>query len=210
MKIISKDLPNFGILYVNLDSIILENLFKEIEDAKNNNAKVNNQLAGNISSSLTIEDKKKVLDPVLTSLVKTYKDKYGSPYHSLSPNRKYSIVMDSLWVNFQKKGEFNPPHNHTGSYSFVIWMKIPTNHEEQKELDIAKNSADNLKISNFSFLYNDISGKIREYIFPMNKTSEGCMIFFPSLLTHQVYPFYENNEERISIAGNLGVIEVNN
>ena len=30
------------------------------------------------------------------------------------------------------------------------------------------------------------------------------------LLTHQVYPFYENNEERISIAGNLGVIEVNN
>ena len=25
-----------------------------------------------------------------------------------------------------------------------------------------------------------------------------------------LYPFYENNEERISIAGNLGVIEVNN
>ena len=32
---------------------------------------------------------------------------------------------------------------------------------------------------------------------------EGCMLLFPSLLQHQVYPFYENDGYRISVSGNL-------
>ena len=32
---------------------------------------------------------------------------------------------------------------------------------------------------------------------------EGYMILFPARLRHCVYPFYETNEPRISIAGNL-------
>ena len=210
MQIKSKDLPNFGVLEAKLDKLSLEQLFKEIETAKENNNNFNKQLAGNISSSLKIIDSKGILNPILTNLAKTYQDKYGSPYHNLSMNKNYAINIDSLWVNFQKKGEFNPPHNHTGAYSFVIWMKIPTNHKEQKELAIAKNSSSDLKISNFSFLYNDISGKLREYIYPMSKNKEGDILFFPSLLNHQVYPFYKDDNERISIAGNLGLIEINN
>ena len=31
-------------------------------------------------------------------------------------------------------------HDHAGVFSFVIWMKIPTSHVEQKELQLAKNS----------------------------------------------------------------------
>ena len=210
MQIKSTELPNFGILEAKLDTRSLEQLFKEIENAKNNNINFNKKLAGNISSSLKIIDSKGVLNQLLTDLAKTYQNKYGPPYHSLNANKNYSINLDSLWVNFQKKGEFNPPHNHTGAYSFVIWMKIPTNYKEQKELAIAKNSSSDLKISNFSFLYNDISGKLREHIYPMSKNREGEILFFPSLLTHQVYPFYKDDNERISIAGNLGLIEVNN
>ena len=33
------------------------------------------------------------------------------------------------------------------------------------------------------------------------------MLFFPSSLSHQVYPFYECEEERITISGNVIEIE---
>ncbi len=208
MKIINKDLPNFGLLETKLDKKIVSNLFELIEKAKKDDNSFNNQLVGNISSSLTINDDNKILHPILLNLVKFYKDKYGDPHHSLTMTKKYGINIDALWVNFQKQGEFNPPHNHSGAFSFVIWMKIPTNFIEQKELSIAKNSSSNLKISNFSFLYNDISGKIREFIYQMDENKEGLLLFFPSLLIHQVYPFFNNSETRISVAGNLGVVEV--
>ena len=37
----------------------------------------------------------------------------------------------------------------------------------------------------------------------LDKTSEGLMLFFPAKLIHCVYPFYNCNEERISISGNI-------
>ena len=36
-----------------------------------------------------------------------------------------------LVVQFLFQNEFNPMHDHTGTYSFVIWLKIPTNFKEQ-------------------------------------------------------------------------------
>ena len=39
--------------------------------------------------------------------------------------------MSTWWVNFQKQNDFNPMHGHTGLYSFVVWLKIPTEYVEQ-------------------------------------------------------------------------------
>ena len=36
---------------------------------------------------------------------------------------------------------------------------------------------------------------------------EGFMLFFPAKLRHCVYPFYETDEPRISIAGNLSYFD---
>ena len=33
---------------------------------------------------------------------------------------------------------------------------------------------------------------------------EGTILFFPSQLQHTVYPFYNCEEDRISISGNIG------
>jgi hypothetical protein len=33
------------------------------------------------------------------------------------------------------------------------------------------------------------------------------MVFFPAQLLHQVYPFYESDEVRVSVAGNIGVFK---
>ena len=41
----------------------------------------------------------------------------------------------------------------------------------------------------------------------MDPEVEGTMFIFPSSLTHQVYPFYNTDDERISISGNIAIDE---
>ena len=199
-----RDLPNLGIVELKLNESIVNYLWDLVDEAKKNNISVNKNLAGNITSSLKLKDKDNIVFPVCSQLIKSYLKKYGIPVHYLkSGDFNNKFYLDSLWVNFQYENEFNPIHTHSGAFSFVIWMKIPTNNSEQSELPIAKNSGNNLKISNFSFAYTNIIGQIREQIYPMNEEMEGVLVMFPSRLVHQVYPFYNNSNERISISGNL-------
>ena len=110
--------------------------------------------------------------------------------------------MNTWWVNYQKQNEFNPLHDHSGVYSFIVWMKIPTNHDEQNRNPLASRS--NIeKISVVDFLYSNILGQPQVLEYRMNPDMEGTMLFFPSLLRHQVYPFYNCDEDRISISGNI-------
>ena len=39
--------------------------------------------------------------------------------------------------------------------------------------------------------------------FTLSPEDEGRMLFFPAELQHQVYPFYECEEERITVSGNI-------
>ena len=36
-----------------------------------------------------------------------------------------SMNLDKLWINFMKKGEFNPVHDHSRNISFVIYTSVP-------------------------------------------------------------------------------------
>ena len=83
-------------------------------------------------------------------------------------------------------------------------MKIPTHHEEQKKLKIARDN-NSYAISNFAFHYADILGKSRGHVYKMSSECEGTMLFFPSDLHHIVYPFYNCQEERISLSGNIAI-----
>jgi hypothetical protein len=50
-------------------------------------------------------------------------------------NEKYGIkphyVLTSLWVNFMKKHEYNPPHDHADQLSFVIFLDVPKEIKEE-------------------------------------------------------------------------------
>ena len=116
--------------------------------------------------------------------------------------RSKSLMMTDFWVNFQNKHEFNPLHMHSEVLSFVIWMKIPTKTEEQHNLPICKHS--NFPCaSDFQFVYSDITGHHQDVNIHMDEQAEGCMMIFPATLRHQVYPFYENDGQRVSISGNI-------
>ena len=114
-----------------------------------------------------------------------------------------NLRRDDFWVNFQNKHEFNPFHMHLATISFVIWMKIPYEYDNERKTQEAKGLGEQCRSGCFEILYTDIFGRILNYIYPLSSNSEGTVLIFPSQLSHQVYPFYTSDEERISISGNL-------
>ena len=219
------DFPNYGIISTMLDDECMKYLWNSIEEGKKDNINMNKDLAGNISTSLAIKDKDNKISDYVYALIQEYEKKYNQPYQlsldllnnmlkrldltifeqaeKTAAGYLYGFSLDSFWVNFQKQNEFNPMHNHSGVYSFVIWMKIPTEWKEQKELPIAKNSGMDGFISNFGFTYTDVLGGIRNFNVEMGKDREGVLLLFPSQMHHLVNPFYNCDEERISISGNV-------
>ena len=187
-----------------LPKSVMMRLQNYIETAKKNPVNNNVDLAGNISKSLLIVDKDNwFFENVLLPLIHQYMECY--PYYRsqvdvLTEDAPY--CLESFWVNFQKQHEFNPPHDHSGAFSFVIWVKIPTDWREQHALPISANS-NSPRSSDFEFLHTTMLGDIAKTAYFLDKNSEGKMLFFPAKLTHQVFPFYECDKERISISGNI-------
>jgi len=121
----------------------------------------------------------------------------------LSEDRPFYI--DTLWVNYQKKYEFNPPHTHSGIYSFVIFIKIPYDlkKEENYFKDIHEDQYSYNHTSKFAFSNIDYKGEIYTDCLDVDKSFEGKMLLFSSKQTHQVFPFYTSNDYRITVSGNV-------
>ena len=194
---------NIGWLQIKLNDDEMKHLWNCCAEHKGD-AKPN--LAGNIDNSQDIIDKDNWFwNNVLLGCLNSYAKDFGNVGDKYPTSIPHPYFLSSFWVNYQKETEFNPLHQHTNAiYSFVIWLKIPTKYEDQKQLKIASNS-NSESISNFSFNYLDILGNNRGYIYKMSPSMEGTMLFFPSQLQHQVFPFYNCKEERISISGNIAV-----
>ena len=137
---------------------------------------------------------------VLLPLCKYYEDQFGSRARRLPTSHMHPLRLEYWWVNYQNEGDYLPIHNHGGVYSFAIWLNVPTEHDEQKR--IAENS-NNINASNFAFHYQNILGEPASYVYEMGKKMEGEMVFFPSELSHAVYPYFECKKQRISISGNI-------
>ena len=193
-----------GWLKTELPKTVMTRLQSYIETAKKDSVIYNSKLAGNITKSLLIEDKdswffQTVLIPFISKFMEIYPS-YVSGITLFTENAPF--CLNRFWVNFQKENEFNPLHNHDGVFSFVIWVKIPTDWKEQHALPFSANS--NLPCaSDFEFQYTNMMGDIGHYGYPLDKTSEGRMLLFPAKLMHTVYPFYNCDKERVSISGNI-------
>jgi len=181
-------------------------LWEYISNAKENSKSLKSNLAGNLSSSLVLNDTDNwFFVNTCIPIIEKYKEffKKSTAFNS-QPISKNDLPygLDNFWVNFQKQHEFNPMHNHSGVYSFVVFMKIPTVWKEQCEIPFVKES-NSPKASAFEFVYTDIMGNISQYTYCLDSSFEGIMLFFPAEMMHQVYPFYNCEEERITISGNI-------
>ena len=192
---------NVGIIEKSLSKDTLKTLNSYI---KNHTASENNRLAGNISKSFMIEDKNDwFFNNILKSTIHEYQQQFTKDATvPIVLTKTCRYTLDRFWVNFQKKYEFNPVHNHSGVFSFVVWMKIPSSYKKECDLPFVKNA--NSKCPNtFSLLFINSLGDIAHLDYNLEPSDEGRMLFFSSRYSHCVYPFYLSNKERISISGNI-------
>ncbi len=192
-----------GWLQAKLNEEEINHLWKMCKTPKENNYK--DHLAGHNYKSQLIEDKDDWFwDNVLTNLCNEYAFVFGNIGEKIPTSQNHPYHLHSMWVNYQKENEFNPRHRHNHAlYSFVVWMRIPTDFHEQRKLAIAESTVNS--ISNFSFDYLNILGQSMTFVYEMCKDAEGTLLFFPAELNHTVYPFYKCKEDRISISGNIAI-----
>ena len=172
---------------------------------KNKKEDLRHKLAGHVSNSNVLIDRSDwFYIHVLKPLVGKYEKEWMNLGDYLPTNQHHPYNLSRWWVNYQKQNEFNPLHNHSGIYSFVIWMKIPFHWQEQNQKDIARKS-NHSTISSFEFVYSNMLGEDCMFSYKLSSEDEGTLLFFPSKLYHQVYPFYDCDEDRISVSGNIGL-----
>ena len=192
--------PNLGWLEKKLSDEEIKRLWKYID---NRGESVKDTLAGHVHESNSLIDEDGwFFKNTLLQLIYMYAGEFNNVGDKLPTPNKHPYFLSRMWVNYQKQCEYNPLHDHTGVYSFVIWMKIPTKQEEQDKISFSS-EANTKKNSTFQILYNNILGQPTTITYYMNPECEGTMFFFPSQLQHQVYPFYNCDEDRISISGNI-------
>lgn len=160
--------------------------------------KHNKSLAGNIEKEYVVKKSSEILKDDLIALANEH-------HKQTKRNEDYPHWnLKSMWINFQKKHEHNPLHDHGGNLSFVMWVQIPYDLQEELKLSNCKNS-NALTNSLFSFVYTNVFGEVIKNLVRVDKSYEGNIIMFPSNLKHMVHPFYTSDDYRISISGNLTV-----
>tara|TARA_A100001515_G_scaffold145065_1_gene151704 strand:+ start:4297 stop:4890 length:594 start_codon:yes stop_codon:yes gene_type:complete len=185
---------NMGYLMLELPSNLFNSLKKECKNGLKKNKKMISGLTSRgVPKHVYVENKKNLeeLNVVLQKLIRVYRDSFTlDPSITKTLTNEVPLVMGKPWVNYQSKHEFVPSHTHDGIFSYTIWIEIPYNNEGEFA-------------STFKFQYSDILGNARHANIKLNKQDSGKMLFFPSALSHQVYPFYSSDKYRISISGNL-------
>jgi len=178
-------------------------LKKACKKAYNDKEETNHKLAGHLKKEYYILERDKNFDQSLFSLIENSPlKKYLKSLKVLTENRP--LVLDTLWVNYQKKYEFNPVHDHAGIFSFIIFVQIP--YDLKKEDDYFPKVINKcFSTSRTEFLITDMLGNISLKTLEVDKSFEGKIVIFPAQLKHQVYPFYTSDNYRITVSGNLRI-----
>lgn len=201
---------NQGILNGEFSNQELEPIKNEITKIQENFANAishNNKLAGNLEKEYQLIENCEYIANLLSphiQLIENGFNYYKGVSETYFKNKNFNLKLESLWVNFQKKYEFNPPHVHNGIYSFVIWVDIPYDIKDEMNQNHSKYSNNNIP-GHFQFIYIDSKGSISFENIPVDKTFNNKFIIFPSHMFHAVYPFYTSDKYRISVSGNFGI-----
>jgi hypothetical protein len=122
------------------------------------------------------------------------------PQHQF-PHFMNGLDLESIWVNFQKAWEWNPPHKHTGDVSFVIYIDNPVNAKEERKHPTQHGNAPTA--GHITFRYGETHTLSGDRLIVNPKPKQ--MFLFPAWLEHQVFPFTQEGITRISVAGNMHV-----
>jgi len=173
----------------NFKNILLDEIKKSKDDYRE-------KLAGQIEKEIgyTQESRDKII-PYLSPYLGIY-DECFQRYQNKKYDKKPEYALTALWCNFQKPNEFNPPHDHDGKLSFVIYLSVPESLKKENEAYNGKSCGP----GGIQFLYGE---GIRDCITYMSYfPKDGDMFIFPAWLKHWVSP-YKSDCVRVSVSGNV-------
>ena len=193
--IISVNTYNWGPCVIKLK---IQEDFKKIliQEALKNEEDFSSRLAGQIKRETGYNEKQREkIIPYLSPYLGVYDEAYQR-YRMDKFEKKPEYVLSALWANFQRQYEFNPPHDHDGKLSFVIYLSIPEKLKEENKAYKGKSCGP----GGIQFMYGDGTRDCITYIshFP----EEGDMFIFPAWLKHWVMP-YHSDCVRVSVSGNV-------
>jgi len=177
----------------------------------------NPKLAGNLKYGRSLHYKSDFVDRAEKYLLKYVErffdgiyQQFGSDYQGISQllevvdskvknsTKQGKLQLDTLWINFSQKHDFNPPHTHNGILSFVIFCQIP------KEIFKVQADSNTQRAGEIHFSYGESISALMGNDYPV-RPYENLMFIFPAELRHFV-PAYWVDAERISVSGNFVVV----
>ena len=120
------------------------------------------------------------------------------------PTQITRLEMVSVWLNANRRHDYNVPHTHTDSFlSGVFWVSVSEGAAESSELVLS-----DPRVQLQQFEYHDWFGMgLQRRIVP----TPGKLVLWPSWLSHRVEPVADDakpleseQSERISVSFNLG------
>lgn len=227
-QLVFNDIAKIGYVSTKVPSYIITALREEINEQYESNfrnlSKYNNFLAGAIENEYRLSKSIGLLDEYVKTLVPFYWQQFNTDNARKWENTPFEIKRSQegafdVWVNYQKKHEYNPLHYHHGVLSFVIWLKIPYDINKESSLPMYQTKAATSP-GIFKFVvpnpYIDESSpygysNLIQKSITVSSDMENTLILFPACLCHEVHPFFTSDELRISVAGNINpVINDNN
>mgnify|MGYP003139519095 CR=1 FL=1 len=178
-------------------------LLEEAELSRKKNLDYREKLAGVIKEEYSFHSKEKVL-PYISQCLGIYDQawqKFKNVFYK--PENKPQYLLSALWVNYMKRYEYNPPHDHSDELSFVIFLDVPQAIRDEQKAFIGNSGGP----GSLGFLYGEGNRQAITYQATMPQT--GDMFIFPAWVKHYVAPFY-SDVTRISVSGNVAnSIELN-
>ena len=167
-----------------------------LDEAKSNKIDFRSKLAGQIDleTSYSDESRQKMV-PMLGQYFGVYDQAYQA-YTQKKYEKRPEYILTALWINYQKANEFNPPHDHDGKLSFVIYLKIP----EELKKENKEYKGRSCGPGGIQFMYGE--GPRDAVTYMSHFPEERDMFIFPAWLKHWVSPF-KSDCERISVSGNV-------
>ena len=182
------------IVHLKISEAFQQKLLKGAEEARKLKKDFRSNLAGIIKEEYSYENRKDYVDEIAQFL--TVYDLAYQKWKSEEYKVKPEYILNSLWVNFMKKNEYNPPHDHSDFLSFVIFLKVPEEITKEQEKFIGNSAGP----GSLTFLYGE--GNRQAITYQSVKPQERDIFIFPAWIKHYVAPFY-SDETRISVSGNI-------
>ena len=167
-----------------------------LDEGKKNDEDYTTKLAGILDkeTGYSPASKNKIL-PFLSQYLGVYDQAYqryvNKPYDKMP-----EYVLSALWINYQRPNDFNPPHDHDGKLSFVIYCSMPKELKKEHEDYKGKSCGP----GGIQFIYGN--GPRDAITYMSFLPEEGDMFIFPAWLKHWVAP-YKSDCTRITVSGNF-------